>query len=88
MLGLTNSKTSIELIRFGMLKPRFVNNYIADVKKMLKKYPNKQKINPTQKPNTFSWWFCLSESAQIYPHSIREVLGSLRSPPSSFHFRV
>lgn len=43
VLGFTNSKMSIETICSGMLKPGFVNTYIAEVKKMLKKTPNEQK---------------------------------------------
>lgn len=43
VLDLTNSKMNIELICFGVLKLGFVNNYIADVKKMFFKSPNKQK---------------------------------------------
>lgn len=43
VLGFTNSKMSIETICSGTLKPGFVNTYIAEVKKMLKKNPNEQK---------------------------------------------
>lgn len=43
VLGFTNSKMSIETICSGTLKPGFVNTYIAEVKKMLKKTPNEQK---------------------------------------------
>lgn len=39
-LGLTDSKMRIELICSGTLKRGFINNYIAVVKKMLKKTKN------------------------------------------------